>query len=79
MRIREFSSSSLPPHQILGMPSLSPTMDKGNITVWKKEEGDELSPGKCIVRFDLVCISIPPFSSLKKWWSLQSLGNQRKI
>ena len=28
--------STLPPHTIIDMPALSPTMEKGNLTIWKK-------------------------------------------
>ncbi|KAG6478522.1 hypothetical protein ZIOFF_061965 [Zingiber officinale] len=34
----------LPPHQAIGMPSLSPTMTEGNIARWLKKEGDKVSP-----------------------------------
>ncbi|KAJ8770472.1 hypothetical protein K2173_017963 [Erythroxylum novogranatense] len=44
--VKETSSaidtSKLPPHTILGMPSLSPTMDQGNIAKWRKKEGDKV-------------------------------------
>lgn len=30
---------SFPPHQVLNMPALSPTMSQGNITEWKKKVG----------------------------------------
>ncbi|KAL2892360.1 Dihydrolipoyllysine-residue acetyltransferase component 3 of pyruvate dehydrogenase complex mitochondrial [Bienertia sinuspersici] len=53
---RTFSSSTgkylifldLPPHQEIGMPSLSPTMTEGNIARWVKKEGDQVSPGDVI-------------------------------
>ena len=34
--------SSLPPHTILPMPALSPTMTSGNLAAWKKAEGDKI-------------------------------------
>ncbi|CAO2834957.1 unnamed protein product [Amaranthus hypochondriacus] len=46
---RSFSSNAdLPPHQEIGMPSLSPTMEEGNIARWLKKEGDKVSPGDVI-------------------------------
>ncbi|KAG0558778.1 hypothetical protein KC19_10G053700 [Ceratodon purpureus] len=35
----------LPPHQILAMPALSPTMTQGNVGTWKKKEGDQIAAG----------------------------------
>lgn len=40
--------SSLPPHQVVGMPSLSPTMAAGTIGKWLKAEGDKVGPGNNI-------------------------------
>ncbi|GBF89491.1 dihydrolipoyllysine-residue acetyltransferase component 1 of pyruvate dehydrogenase, mitochondrial [Raphidocelis subcapitata] len=37
--------SSLPPHVVLGMPALSPTMSSGNIAAWHVKEGEEVSAG----------------------------------
>ena len=34
---------SYPPHTVLGMPALSPTMTQGNLAAWKKAEGDEIA------------------------------------
>ncbi|GAU40873.1 hypothetical protein TSUD_40480 [Trifolium subterraneum] len=36
-------TSDLPPHAVLGMPALSPTMNQGNIAKWNKKEGDKVS------------------------------------
>ncbi|KAJ4979251.1 hypothetical protein NE237_010031 [Protea cynaroides] len=47
--IRNFSSSELPPHAVLGMPALSPTMNQGNIAKWLKKEGDKIEVG------DILC------------------------
>ncbi|MDP2436390.1 MAG: pyruvate dehydrogenase complex dihydrolipoamide acetyltransferase [archaeon] len=44
------SGKSYPPHQEVGMPALSPTMEKGNIVQWKKAVGARVQPG------DLLCI-----------------------
>ncbi|BFZ15837.1 hypothetical protein BsWGS_18875 [Bradybaena similaris] len=44
----------------LNMPSLSPTMDKGNIVKWHKKEGDTVSPGDvlCDIETDKAVISM---------------------
>ncbi|XP_021892273.1 dihydrolipoyllysine-residue acetyltransferase component 2 of pyruvate dehydrogenase complex, mitochondrial-like isoform X2 [Carica papaya] len=58
---REFSSGSdLPPHQEIGMPSLSPTMTEGNIARWLKKEGDKVSPGEvlCEVETDKATVEM---------------------
>ncbi|KAH6781279.1 Dihydrolipoamide acetyltransferase [Perilla frutescens var. frutescens] len=59
--IRYFSSDSgLPPHQEIGMPSLSPTMTEGNIAKWLKKEGEKLSPGEvlCEVETDKATVEM---------------------
>ncbi|KAI3789813.1 hypothetical protein L2E82_02617 [Cichorium intybus] len=58
---RSFSSNSgLPPHQELGMPSLSPTMTEGNIARWLKKEGDQVAPGEvlCEVETDKATVEM---------------------
>uniref|UniRef100_A0A1J3FJW5 Acetyltransferase component of pyruvate dehydrogenase complex n=1 Tax=Noccaea caerulescens TaxID=107243 RepID=A0A1J3FJW5_NOCCA len=58
---RGFSSSSdLPPHQEIGMPSLSPTMTEGNIARWLKKEGDKVAPGEvlCEVETDKATVEM---------------------
>lgn len=58
---RSFSSSAdLPPHQEIGMPSLSPTMTEGNIAKWVKKEGDKVSPGEvlCEVETDKATVEM---------------------
>lgn len=58
---RSFSTNSgLPPHQELGMPSLSPTMTEGNIARWLKKEGDQVSPGEvlCEVETDKATVEM---------------------
>ncbi|KAG8388406.1 hypothetical protein BUALT_Bualt02G0122600 [Buddleja alternifolia] len=62
-RIRSFSTDSgLPPHQEIGMPSLSPTMTeaRGNIARWLKKEGDKVSPGEvlCEVETDKATVEM---------------------
>ncbi|KAG5021542.1 hypothetical protein JHK85_017884 [Glycine max] len=50
----------LPPHQEIGMPSLSPTMTEGNIARWLKKEGDKISPGEvlCEVETDKATVEM---------------------
>lgn len=58
---RGFSSNSgLPPHQEIGMPSLSPTMTEGNIARWLKKEGDKVAPGEvlCEVETDKATVEM---------------------
>lgn len=54
------SNSDLPPHQEIGMPSLSPTMTEGNIARWLKKEGDKVSPGDvlCEVETDKATVEM---------------------
>ncbi|XP_010934602.1 dihydrolipoyllysine-residue acetyltransferase component 2 of pyruvate dehydrogenase complex, mitochondrial [Elaeis guineensis] len=54
------SNSDLPPHQEIGMPSLSPTMTEGNIARWLKKEGDKVSPGEvlCEVETDKATVEM---------------------
>jgi pyruvate dehydrogenase E2 component (dihydrolipoamide acetyltransferase) len=44
--------SSLPAHQKLEMPNLSPTMEKGNIAKWMKKEGDSIKPGDILAQIE---------------------------
>mmetsp|Transcript_30052 Transcript_30052/g.66579 ORF Transcript_30052/g.66579 Transcript_30052/m.66579 type:complete len:621 (-) Transcript_30052:556-2418(-) len=37
--------ASLPPHTVVSMPALSPTMSQGNIVTWHVKVGDEVRPG----------------------------------
>ncbi|KAB2620194.1 dihydrolipoyllysine-residue acetyltransferase component 2 of pyruvate dehydrogenase complex [Pyrus ussuriensis x Pyrus communis] len=54
------SDAGLPPHQEIGMPSLSPTMSEGNIARWLKKEGDKVSPGEvlCEVETDKATVEM---------------------
>ncbi|KAL3632020.1 hypothetical protein CASFOL_025004 [Castilleja foliolosa] len=59
--VRSFSTDSgLPPHQEIGMPSLSPTMTEGNIARWLKKEGDKVAPGEvlCEVETDKATVEM---------------------
>merc|ERR1719181_2562908 len=44
--------SSLPPHTLLPMPSLSPTMTSGNIATWKLKEGQSFSAGDVLAEIE---------------------------
>lgn len=44
--------ASYPPHTVIGMPALSPTMTQGNLAAWSKKEGDELQPGEVIAEIE---------------------------
>ncbi|CAL9246688.1 unnamed protein product [Arabidopsis halleri] len=41
-------TSDLPPHVVLEMPALSPTMNQGNIAKWWKKEGEKIEVGDVI-------------------------------
>uniref|UniRef100_A0A7S1B714 Dihydrolipoamide acetyltransferase component of pyruvate dehydrogenase complex n=2 Tax=Corethron hystrix TaxID=216773 RepID=A0A7S1B714_9STRA len=43
---------SYPPHEIMGMPSLSPTMESGQISSWDKDEGDEFVAGDVLCQIE---------------------------
>ncbi|XP_065872503.1 dihydrolipoyllysine-residue acetyltransferase component 1 of pyruvate dehydrogenase complex, mitochondrial [Euphorbia lathyris] len=44
--------SELPPHIVLEMPALSPTMDQGHIARWRKKEGDKIEVGDVICEIE---------------------------
>ena len=44
--------ASFPPHTIVKMPALSPTMTAGNIGAWQKKPGDTLAPGDVLVEIE---------------------------
>ena len=44
--------STLPPHTMLPMPALSPTMTSGNLASWKKAEGDAIASGDVIAEIE---------------------------
>ncbi|CAL1535101.1 unnamed protein product [Lymnaea stagnalis] len=61
LKNRQFQSSAAILATIkLDMPSLSPTMEKGNIIKWHKKEGDTVSPGDalCDIETDKAIISM---------------------
>jgi len=47
-RNRFYSSTALPPHEIIKLPNLSPTMETGTIVSWEKEEGDRIEEGEVL-------------------------------
>ncbi|KAL4914120.1 dihydrolipoamide acetyltransferase component of pyruvate dehydrogenase [Aspergillus aurantiobrunneus] len=49
---RFYASKSFPPHTIISMPALSPTMTAGNIGAWQKKAGDGLQPGDVLVEIE---------------------------
>lgn len=50
--LRHFSSSEVPPHLVIEMPALSPTMAQGNLAKWKKKEGDKIEVGDVICEIE---------------------------
>ncbi|KAF4837469.1 Dihydrolipoyllysine-residue acetyltransferase component of pyruvate dehydrogenase complex [Colletotrichum siamense] len=44
--------ASYPPHQVIKMPALSPTMTAGNIGAWQKKPGDSIAPGDVLVEIE---------------------------
>ncbi|RKP37665.1 single hybrid motif-containing protein [Dimargaris cristalligena] len=49
---RLYSSKTYPPHTLITMPALSPTMTSGNIGSWQKQVGDEVTPGDVLVEIE---------------------------
>ncbi|KAI5952157.1 LAT1 [Candida theae] len=49
---RLYSSGKFPPHTVIHMPALSPTMTSGGILEWTKKVGDELTPGEPIAEIE---------------------------
>ncbi|RKO97626.1 hypothetical protein CXG81DRAFT_10081 [Caulochytrium protostelioides] len=46
------SKASLPPHDVIHMPALSPTMTQGNVGAWHKAVGDSIEPGELLVEIE---------------------------
>jgi hypothetical protein len=49
---RCYASKSFPPHKVVTMPALSPTMTAGNIGTWQKKPGDAIHPGDILVEIE---------------------------
>ncbi|KFY76270.1 hypothetical protein V498_09681 [Pseudogymnoascus sp. VKM F-4517 (FW-2822)] len=49
---RCYAAKSYPPHSIVSMPALSPTMTSGNIGQWQKKAGDAIVPGDVLVEIE---------------------------
>ncbi|KAF2136319.1 uncharacterized protein K452DRAFT_292515 [Aplosporella prunicola CBS 121167] len=49
---RYYASKSFPPHTVVSMPALSPTMTAGNIGTWQKKPGDSIAPGDVLVEIE---------------------------
>lgn len=49
---RRYASKSFPPHSVVTMPALSPTMTSGNIGTWQKKTGDTIAPGDVLVEIE---------------------------
>ncbi|KAK9812020.1 hypothetical protein WJX73_009253 [Symbiochloris irregularis] len=60
-----------PPHTAMEMPALSPTMSQGNITSWKKKEGEEFAAG------DVLCEVETDKATME--WEAQDEGVMAKI
>ena len=45
-------SVAFPPHTVVTMPALSPTMTAGNIGTWQKKPGDTIAPGDVLVEIE---------------------------
>ena len=43
---------AFPPHTVVTMPALSPTMTAGNIGTWQKKPGEALAPGDVLVEIE---------------------------
>lgn len=43
---------AFPPHTVVSMPALSPTMTAGNIGTWQKQAGDTIAPGDVLVEIE---------------------------
>lgn len=49
---RCYAAKSYPPHTIVTMPALSPTMTAGSIGTWQKKPGDNIVPGDVLVEIE---------------------------
>lgn len=44
--------AAYPPHEVVGLPALSPTMETGTLAKWLKQEGDKISIGDVICQVE---------------------------
>lgn len=53
------ASGSFPPHVVMAMPALSPTMAQGNVAAFRKAVGDEVAAGDSLaeIETDKVCFA----------------------
>ena len=63
---QRFMSDSLPAHQKLAMPALSPTMEQGNLVEWLKKEGDEICAGDSIAEIETDKVRNCPFFGIRQ-------------
>ncbi len=52
VQFTDSSSVAFPPHTVVSMPALSPTMTAGNIGTWQKKAGDAIAPGDVLVEIE---------------------------
>ncbi|RLN49250.1 hypothetical protein BBJ28_00014882 [Nothophytophthora sp. Chile5] len=52
MAVSARAFSSLPDHEVVGLPALSPTMEVGTIAKWNKAEGDLISAGDVVLEVE---------------------------
>ena len=48
----DYGKTAFPPHTVISMPALSPTMQAGNIGAWQKKVGDSIAPGEVLVEIE---------------------------
>lgn len=58
-QFRSFATTNYPPHEVLAMPALSPTMEMGKLASWEKKVGDKVTAGDvlCQVETDKATVS----------------------
>ncbi|KAG2208872.1 hypothetical protein INT47_011012 [Mucor saturninus] len=49
---RSYSSKNFPPHNVIAMPALSPTMTAGGVGKFQKVAGDAINPGDILVEIE---------------------------
>lgn len=48
----QFCFLALPPHVVVKLPNLSPTMETGNVVSWAKNEGDQVGEGDVLAEIE---------------------------